>query len=305
MDHSFRNYIYERAAEVYSSDLSIVEDRLIRELEYIKGFGLENEILAAEMLIQSYKCRSIPYFIRGLISSLCVPYLLGITEVDPMKYNIPIEMAIGINGDKIPTFTIEHDGSGFLDIKRNREMIHEDLSAISATYHDEFRSFDNHNVWEYFSNGYYPEQIGMDSEDMSIILKRFKPHSLKDLARAISASLSTGLYQGNGECLLDEGILAVTDLPSTREDFIELLIAKGLSMETAYTIMNYVKTGRPLPEKLKLILEEIDSPEWFLPFIEKIAYLLPRSYCVELAIYAYKITLQNYIESTSPSIKLD
>lgn len=298
MNHSFRDYIYKRATEVYGSDLSIVEDRLIREIDYIKGLGLEKELLAAELLVQSYNNRSIPYFISGLISSLCVPYLLGITEVDPIKYNIPIEMAIGIDGDKIPTFTIEHDGSGFLDIKRNRDMIHEDLSAISATYHDEFRSLDNHSVWEYFSNGYYPEQIGMDSEDMSIILKRFKPHSIKDLARAISASLSTGLYQGNGECLLDEGILMVTDLPTMREDFIELLIAKGLSMETAYTIMNYVKTGRPLPEKLKLILEELDSPEWFIPFIEKISYLLPRSYCVELGIYAYKIVQGKYIDSS-------
>lgn len=304
MNNDFHDYIYNRSAEVYGSDLSKIGDRLIRELEFVETFGFEKELLAAELLTQSYKERSIPYFVSGLISSLCLPYILGITEVDPIRYNIPIEMAIGISGNKIPTFIIEHGGLGFLSIIQNSDYLNLDLATLSVRSHGKPKSFDNAKVWEYFSSGYYPEIIGSDSDDMSRILRRFRPHSIEELAKALSAALSTGLYSGNAELLMDKCILTINDLPTTREDFIELLVGNGLDRESTFTIMNYIQTGRPIPEGLKHTLSGIDLPDWFLPLAEKILYLLPKSYSLELAIFAYKIALSKCNDQSTQDLLL-
>ena len=47
---------------------------------------------------------------RGNIGSSFVAFLLGITEVDPLKYNIPFEVFAGINGDKLPYIGFNFDG---------------------------------------------------------------------------------------------------------------------------------------------------------------------------------------------------
>lgn len=295
MNQTFHEHVIKKAVEIYGSDLSAIEDRLLRELDYVETFGFEKELLAAELLAQSYKDRYIPFLVGGLIGSLCLSYILGITEVDPIKYNIPYEMAVGYNGDKIPSFVIEHNGSGILSVGKNINAIPCGILNNASNNFLIIKDFDDQKVWEYISCGNYKFDFGSSSKEFSELVERFKPTSIELFAKTISVCLSTGLYPNNIDNIANDYHLEINDLPTTREDFIELFIEHGLLKEKAFAVMSYIQTGRSIPVELMNILDEMKFPDWFAPLTQKIVYLLPRSYCLELAIFTYKTALSSLI----------
>ena len=85
-------------------------ERLKTELNYIT----QNENCAALFMAArglANLSRKLGYytFLRGTTGSSLIAYLLGITEFDPLKYNLPVEVFTGLDGDKIPDIDMTFD----------------------------------------------------------------------------------------------------------------------------------------------------------------------------------------------------
>ena len=94
---------YKGAYKLYGDPLSKeVQNRLDTELESI----IENNFATLYMIAQKLVSKSNKdgYIVgnRGCIASSLVAYCIGITEVDPIRFNIPFETLAGINGEKEP-----------------------------------------------------------------------------------------------------------------------------------------------------------------------------------------------------------
>lgn len=78
-----------------------VNNRLQKELDYIAKNEVYAEVFTIASELVSYS-RELGYYIGfdGDIGSSLAAFLLGITEIDPLKYNLPVEFFTGIHNDK-------------------------------------------------------------------------------------------------------------------------------------------------------------------------------------------------------------
>lgn len=78
-----------------------IEERLNKELKLIIENGFATIYLIAQRLVK--KSNKDKYIVGtcGTICSSIVAYCIGITEVDPIKYDIPFETFAGLNGEKV------------------------------------------------------------------------------------------------------------------------------------------------------------------------------------------------------------
>lgn len=285
----FYHYIYEKAQAVYKDQLNEFEGRISYEIDRVEALGLVHEFLAAELLIKSYKKKEIVYIVRGSVGALCISYLLGITEVDPIEYEIPCEMALGEDGHKLPQFEIVHDGTGLFKTSVMSGLIRKRNFVYDAKESSLALSKNNLLVWKSFAEGNYPSDIGLDCENMANVLKAFKPGSIRELAKAISIALGDGIMNANAQTIIKGEPLCFQDIPSTREDLYTMLLEYGIPIKIAYSIVNYVRTGRGIPSRYAEYINNSKLPAWLIPYCDLIQYMLPRSYCLELANLAYKI----------------
>ena len=93
----------QKAKELYGEKLpKEVEDRLSLELQSILTNNFDSIYLISSELVEysnklGYKVGS-----RGSVGNSIVAYLLGITHINPLEYNLPFEMFAGKNYDKEP-----------------------------------------------------------------------------------------------------------------------------------------------------------------------------------------------------------
>ncbi len=102
-ENEIKELAYKRAYKIYGKKLSKeVENRLNEELKSIIDNGYATIYLIAQKLVE--KANEDGYIVgnRGAIGSSLVAYCIGITEIDPLKYNIPFEVFAGIDGYKEP-----------------------------------------------------------------------------------------------------------------------------------------------------------------------------------------------------------
>ena len=94
---------YDKAREIYGEELSKeVKDRLELELQSIIKNKFDSIYLISSEIVKysnelGYKVGS-----RGSVGNSFVAFLLGITEINSLKYNLPFELFAGINYDKEP-----------------------------------------------------------------------------------------------------------------------------------------------------------------------------------------------------------
>lgn len=102
-----KDLAYKGAHRIYGNPLPIkVQERLDKELKSI----IENDYATLYMIAQKLvkKANEDGYIVgtRSTSGASLVAYCAGITEVDPIKYNIPFETFAGFNGDREPDFNL-------------------------------------------------------------------------------------------------------------------------------------------------------------------------------------------------------
>ena len=102
---------YDKAQEIYGEQLSKdIKDRLELELQSIRNNKFDSIYLISSELVKysnkfGYKVGS-----RGSVGNSFVAYLLGITNINPIEYNLPFELFAGKDYDKEPDIDLNFSG---------------------------------------------------------------------------------------------------------------------------------------------------------------------------------------------------
>lgn len=117
------------------------------------------------------------------------------------------------------------------------------------------------------------------------ILAQRMPHDFGDWVKVAGMLHETnGIYKGNAETLLREGIADWSEIIVHREELFSDLTAHGMDETLAYQIMDSVRLGRVARGKekrwtdWKRKMAECRLPSWYITSCEKIQYLFPKAH---------------------------
>lgn len=123
---------HESLHEKYTdAEMEEAQRRLETELNAVQKTGLETYVLWEKELLEKCGLRACDISVKGCAAGSIVLYLLNITEIDPLKYDLKTEIIFGMKGER------EID----IDIKvpacRQKEVIKEvsHLSGVEAAVH--------------------------------------------------------------------------------------------------------------------------------------------------------------------------
>ena len=157
------------------------------------------------------------------------------------------------------------------------------------------KMFSDRTVW----NG--EEREGMDAigvpefqtQYMYILACQIGVDSFTDVVKVIALAHGTGVWHGNAEDLLKDGIYTKDSILATREDIFDCLLVLGFCREEAFAIAEFVRKGKASYshsekwDKWKQKIIEAGAPEWFVWSCEQIKYMFPRAHAYRYALDAW------------------
>ncbi len=104
-------FFHEKGEKDEIPDLDDYEERLNKEMELIKEMGFEGYFLIVWDLIQMAKSKKIPVGPgRGSAAGSLLAYSLGITDIDPLQYNLLFERFLNPERISLPDIDIDFCG---------------------------------------------------------------------------------------------------------------------------------------------------------------------------------------------------
>jgi DNA polymerase-3 subunit alpha len=86
-------------------------DRVDQELDVISGFGFTGYMLLVKEITDFMRSRSITYNVRGSAAGSLVCYLLGISKLDPIAWDLLFDRFLSRNRAKLPDIDLDVDSS--------------------------------------------------------------------------------------------------------------------------------------------------------------------------------------------------
>ena len=243
--------------------------------------------------------------------------ICGITEIDPIKYDIPFEIFAGYYGDKEPNIVITV-------AKKYKTKLEEYIVKILANSKDKL---DNHTI-EILEDdtitilnrlheltGIDPITINLEDKDtlktmcsadtldipyfnskqVKEIILETKPTTFDELIKIAGLYLGSDLWTNNAQDLIKNRIATLDEVITCRDDIMNDLIKAGIEPKTAFEIMETVRKGKPrsnkepLWEEYKNVMEQYNMPYWYIKSCEKIRYAFPKSHLVSNTVNAFRI----------------
>ena len=107
IQEDIKEITYKRLLEIYQQNIpKNILERYEYELKSILENKYENIYMLLYLISKKVKEDSEIMLLSGTIGASFIVYLLGVTEIDPIEYNIPFEVSCGIEGQKRPNFDI-------------------------------------------------------------------------------------------------------------------------------------------------------------------------------------------------------
>lgn len=128
----------------------------------------------------------------------------------------------------------------------------------------------------------------LGSDFVADLIRITKPKSVEDLIKISGFAHGTGVWNENGEQLINRGH-QLQDLIANRDDVYNILVYKyDLDEQFAFMIMENVRKGRGLKEADVEVLRKHNVSEFLIKSMDKIKYAFPRAHSVQYVIYALK-----------------
>ena len=267
---------YDKAKEIYGNQLSKeVKDRLELELQSIRKNNFDSIYLLSSELVKysnelGYKVGS-----RGSVGNSFVAFLLGITEINPLKYNLPFEFFAGINYCKEPdidlNFSEKIQEKIFVYLQRKygkdriiwggTELYKYDILGydyLTMLYELEKKTnvdsntikLDDKETLKMFlhanDKSYSISTIGVPEFGTTFVKKMIeisKPRNFNDLICISALSHGTGTWTYNASSLIEKEHKRVDEVISNRADMFNYLIKHGIEKSTAFDIVEFVRKG--------------------------------------------------------------
>lgn len=255
-----------------------IDKNTLKRYEKEKNYIIKNNYYNYFMLLRECKRKYNLIFPRGIIASSFIVYLLGVSYINPIEYNIPFEM-LTENKEKIKLYCE-------LDLENNTEL---NLENINSRYESINKMFNE--IMKY--------HINFNNNDINILIEKIKPKNIDELIKIYGMYYGTGVWDKNNEYLIKEH--NINELISTKEDIYLYLISKNIDKDKAIEIMKFIGNGKVKFNKEKWIqyinlMKEYNIPNWYIESYEKIKYLYPKAHIVcRLVLNINKLVQDNKI----------
>ena len=306
-DNEMAKVCNSRLTELYGDNPPRhVKERLDFELNSIFENGYAVLYMIAQKLVE--KSNDAGYMVgsRGCVGASLVAYLLGITEIDPIKYDIPFETLSGIDGNKMPDIVLNVSGDYQTSIHKYAEEVFgkdklkfgilghdsptiikklEDLTGVDART----IPLDDVKTLDMLIN---TDALGVPEfgdDDVRDIMKIAEPKTFDDFVKILGLSYGTGVWRDNAEPLIRTGAATVSEVIALRDEIMVYLMSRGISRQVAYEIMENVRMGRRLSKGFEDIMTKSGVPEWFIQSCNKIGYLFPKAHAVAYAMMSFRV----------------
>lgn len=121
------------------------------------------------------------------------------------------------------------------------------------------------------------------------MIEEVQPKTFSDLVRISGLSHGTDVWVGNARDIVMKGEVPFEDVISTREDIMNMLIAKGCDNQTAFWVMENVRKGKGLTDEELAELKRLEMPLWYINSCLKIKYLFPKAHAAAYVMQSFKI----------------
>ncbi len=269
----FKKFDSEELFKRCEKEMDILCERdLLFVIEHLYRFKKEN--------------KNVKYHFRGTINNLLLLYILDISYVNPLEYNLPYELF----SDKTINVDIINEPSILFINYLNRQaenfkivhgfFVKEDIREVNKLLENHYLLLpcgylDNHMLLRFNDldtletiNDYrdYKDQyvtIRIDEKDVirndkicldniftndfeREIAKILKPKTVNDYIKIKSIAHGTDVWLNNQNQLVKEKKINLKNLIATREDIFEYLLDHKLEWDMALEITNFIRKGRAL-----------------------------------------------------------
>jgi DNA polymerase-3 subunit alpha (Gram-positive type) len=121
------------------------------------------------------------------------------------------------------------------------------------------------------------------------MLAETRPRTFGELVRISGFSHGTGVWLNNARDLIRQGICRLSEAIATRDDIMNYLLARGMSLKRAFAIMERVRKGQGLTPEDRAEMQALGVPSWFIGSCMRIEYLFPKAHAVAYVMMAFRI----------------
>ena len=304
-----KNYLLKELLHIFNEkyDDKNLLDRCYKELNIL----YENNVLFIIEYLYKYKNenKDTKYFFKGMINNLFILYVLGLNDVDQVKYNLSYELYFDetINVSLINQSALEfveylsRYGKDFQIIKGKTDRdIHDNDTylLIPATYEDSnmLLKFNNDGVLEtvedyhQYSLTYLTIKIDekpllLDSDKVSLknvittpddikIASILNPKTLDDYIKVKSIAHSVRCFKNNQDKLIRENKIDINTLITSRDDIYDYLINhsinKFIAVDIVKSLCRHKDFNSYLWGKYFQLMRENGCEEIFIEIITKL-----------------------------------